>query len=100
MASSIGARRAGGRAGIERIVLVLHRSALARVGPSGEALDDEATCAGRPCGGDEVVGAFGAQPVGEREVAVDAPDVQSSRDRGELVDDDIRARADHRVVDR
>ncbi|CAN5604608.1 hypothetical protein BH20ACT18_BH20ACT18_03420 [soil metagenome] len=72
---------AGGRAGIERIVLSLHRAALARVGPSGEALGDEPEGAGDPGGGDEVVGALGAQPVGESEVAVDAPDVQASRDR-------------------
>jgi hypothetical protein len=60
------------RGGVKRIVLRLHGPALARVAPrAGAALGDEPARACLACGGDQVVGALGAQPVGLREAAIE-----------------------------
>ena len=59
--------RVGRRLGVERVVLGLDPRAVARVRPAREALPHEPAGAGRPRGGDQVVGALDAQAVGERE---------------------------------
>jgi hypothetical protein len=58
---------------IERILLGLHRPALARVPHAGEALGDEAGHACLPCGGQQSVSPFCPQPVGLPEAAVEVP---------------------------
>jgi hypothetical protein len=82
---------AGGRdrRRIERVVLALHRTALARVPKAGEALGDEAAHARGARSGDERVGALDPQPVGLREGAVEVPGEPHVRERGGLMDDRV-----------
>ena len=79
----------GDRERIERLVLTLHRSTGPGKRPAGERLGDEAADTDRTSGGQEMVGALGAQPVRHRErgrevTHVDMPEV------GQLMDDHVR----------
>ena len=68
----------------------MHRARRSGCVGEHDALGDEAPRAGLVGGGDEVAGALAAQPVREREVALDRPRVQAAGDRGELVDHGLR----------
>jgi hypothetical protein len=71
------------RGGVERIILGLDRPALARVPTVGrDALSDEAAHARFACGGEQVVGAFSAQPVGLGESAIEVSAEAHIRHRG------------------
>ena len=75
---------------VERIVLGLHRTALARVRPPGEALGDEPAGTGLDRAGEQVVRAVGPKPVGEHELAVELPRIAAQTgQRGELMDHDL-----------
>jgi hypothetical protein len=58
--------------------------------PAGVRLDDEPSYAGSPGSGEQVVGAFGAQPVRQREALVELLEVDPTLERRHLVDDDLR----------
>ena len=78
------------RGGVEVVFFGLETDAFGSVGPAGEALGDEFLDACVDGGGSEVAGAFGAELVGEEEVAVEVAEVDAGGDGGELVDDDLR----------
>ena len=59
---------------------------------------DEAGDAGLARGGEQVVGALGAQPVGLRERPVEVPAEARVRERGRLVDDRIGGGFEHRLA--
>jgi hypothetical protein len=73
---------------VERVGLGLDRAAGARGRPAGEGLGDQPRAGG---GGDQVLGAFGAQPVGGSERLVDVLHVDPGQ-RGHLVDDHVGSR--------
>ena len=54
----------------------------------------------RAPGGEQVVGALGAEPVGQREVALEVAQVDGARQRGELVDDHLGLGLGDRLGDR
>jgi hypothetical protein len=88
----------GGRLGVERRVLVFDRVALAGDGPAGVALPHEPPGARGLRGGEQVVGALGAQPVGHRERLVEVAAEREAAQRGELVHDDVGPRAHDRLA--
>ncbi len=88
-----GLLHAGRRRRSERVVLGLHHRARAVVAGE-EALRHEPLDAHRLRGGQQVVGALGAQPVGLREGAVEVPQVHRA-DRRQLVHDDVRLGGRH-----
>ena len=79
---------------VDRGVLPLDRPAGAGV-QAGVALGDESLDARRPAGREQVVGALGAQPVGERELAFEVPHVDLRGYGGELVHDHVGLRLAH-----
>ena len=88
------------RVRVERLVLALHRAALAGERPAGEALGEQAPGSRLPGRLDQVVGALAPQPVGELEVARHLPGVEPVGDRGELVDHGLGLGGAHRRHDR
>jgi len=64
------------------------------------ALGEEAARPGRLRRLQQVVGALGAQPVGEREKLVELLQVERAGQAGHLVDDRLRFRPQHRLPDR
>lgn len=79
-----------GRLGVVRVLLIGHARP-ARCGwPASVALGDKALDTGRASGREQVVGPLGPQPVGLGEVAVKPARVERG-DRGQLVDDHVRA---------
>ena len=85
----------GGRVGVERGVLALDRVALAGVRPAGVALPHEPRHAGLARGGEQVIGALRAQPVGHGERLVEVAAELERGQRGELVHDDVGPRGEH-----
>ena len=74
---------------VERVVLPLDRATGAGVRHGGVALGDESLDARRLARRQQVVGALGAQPVGERELTIEASHVDRGRYGGELVHDHV-----------
>ena len=93
-------RSFSGWVGIERSVLVLHRSAAACRRPTGEALRDESARAHGASGGEQVVGALRTQSVRGFEEAVDVAHVEVPRQRRELMHDHLGFGRRHRLGDR
>jgi hypothetical protein len=73
---------------VERSVLALDRATGAGVQPD-VALDDKALDTCRVARRQQMVGALGAKPVGELELAIEASHVDHRRDGGELVHDHV-----------
>ena len=91
-------RRHRGR--VERIVLALHRSALARVAIAGKALGDEPAYARLAGGGEQRVGTLGPQPVRLMKAAVEVLEVAQVGQRRRLVDDCLGLGFENRLAHR
>ena len=89
-------RRNGVR--IERGVLALDRAALAGVAVVRVALGDKLLDARFACGREQVVGAFGAEPVRLGEAAIDVLEVAEARQRRRLVNDRVGLSGDDCVA--
>jgi len=74
---------------VERIVLPLDRATGAGIRHACVALGDESLDAQLLARRQQVVGALGAQPVGERELAIEVSHVDRRRYGGELVHDHV-----------
>ena len=85
----------GGGIGVERRVLALDRVAHAGVGPARVALPHEPGHARLTGGGEQVIGALGAQPVGRGEHLVEVAAELERGQRRKLVHDDVGPRAQH-----
>jgi hypothetical protein len=79
---------------VERVLLALHETTLARVRPAGVALRDEA----RGSRGQQVVRALRAQPVRQGEVLVELLQVARAGQRGGLVHDRVGRDPLHRLA--
>ena len=79
---------------VERVVLALDGTAHTRVRVAGVALCHEPLDTGGARRGQEVVGAFGAQPVRQLEALLEAAEVDAGQ-RGQLMDDRVRLRLRH-----
>ena len=85
------------RVGVQRIGFGLDLAAGPGVVPADEALRDEPAGACLPGGFQQVVGALGAQFVGDRELLVEVAEAAHAGQRGHLVHDDVRLRGLDRV---
>jgi hypothetical protein len=70
------------------------------VGPAAIALHDKATRTGTPCRFQQVVSAFGPQPIGERERVIETFEIIDPGKAGHLMDDDVRPGSRNRLYDR
>ena len=68
--------------------------------PAGVRLDDEPSYAGSLGSGEQVVGAFGAEPVRQREALVELLELDAASERRHLVYDDLRPDRIHRGLHR
>ena len=84
---------------VERSVLPLDRTTDAGIRQRGVALGDESLHAHRLARRQQVVRALDAQPVGQRELAIDVSHVDRRRYRGELVHDHVGLRLAHDPLD-
>ena len=88
------------RCGIERVVLALHGSALARVAVVRVALGEEPAHARLAGGGEQRVGPLGPQPVRLMEAAVEVLEVAQVCQRRRLVNDRLGLGFEHRLAHR
>src|SRR5258706_2804790 len=88
--------KALGRLWVERIFFRLYRTTLFRVRPAAVALSDESLRADGARGREQRFGDFGAEPVGQRELLIEFPEVASAGERRELVDDHLGLGAPNR----
>jgi hypothetical protein len=90
----------GRRARVERVFLGLQAAPGPLIVPVAVALRDEAARPGGQGPLEQVVGALGAQPVGERELPVEVLEAGRPGQPGQLVDDGLRRGAPQRLDDR